>query len=764
MASPVCAIESSRSLRCVVRNVWRVSSSSNCSIAIMLTGAEPVDLLLEVGDDLLGRRAAPTRRTASAPSGALGGRAALRLVFVARRARRLRPAACRRDELAGLVHAGDLGDDLVERRADRFDASGAEVVQIGAGGRARDLGLHHVAAHAFEVLPAPYECRGRASVNRCAQFDHALVEVAQLRLRADRASATAASSRCSVSTNRLAQFVAPDVGAGDVGAASGDSAPRGRAAASSSRATSLSSAAARSTSAACSVRAIGHESRAALRRPRAPTAAGSSRSRDAASASRCCVSCRSIAATASSRRSAVARSSSSARWRSVVTTSRRRCTRASSSEVRLDCASNPTIDFSWPCCSACSAVDGGLARRDDRVETRDVGRKRPRLGARRSARRREAPASRRGFRGCRGRPAAIRPARARRRGRLRRPAWPPERRRCARGRARFRTCRQSARGRSGAQSPPPADPTRARRSTSARAPGGTTSGGSGSRRLGRSPRARGSRSGRRRVPRAAPVPRVTSSAVFDEHVLQQIAEQRVHRALVGALDDQMVGDRAMVATRGAALAEQEACRVAERRAAGFELFERSQARFLGREIALARGERLAQRDRDRRAAGSGASSASASARPSRSSSARLRVRQRLLRDRVLVARAFGFGRRARVTRCRAARARRRRDRAPRPRSRAPAAAPTSVLVDASTAARVESASCSTSCTAPSGAPVVGLARPRRAGARSASAACDARRPPRAARRAPVVPARGGPRDRAASAANAAACLASSSIC
>ena len=38
MASLVCAIESTRSLRCVVRNVWRVSSSSNCSIAIMLTG------------------------------------------------------------------------------------------------------------------------------------------------------------------------------------------------------------------------------------------------------------------------------------------------------------------------------------------------------------------------------------------------------------------------------------------------------------------------------------------------------------------------------------------------------------------------------------------------------------------------------------------------------------------------------------------------------------------------------------------------------
>ena len=38
MASPVCAIESSRSLRCVVRNVWRVSRSSNCSMAIMLTG------------------------------------------------------------------------------------------------------------------------------------------------------------------------------------------------------------------------------------------------------------------------------------------------------------------------------------------------------------------------------------------------------------------------------------------------------------------------------------------------------------------------------------------------------------------------------------------------------------------------------------------------------------------------------------------------------------------------------------------------------
>ena len=38
IASVVCAIESTRSLRCVVRNAWRVSSSSNCSIAIMFTG------------------------------------------------------------------------------------------------------------------------------------------------------------------------------------------------------------------------------------------------------------------------------------------------------------------------------------------------------------------------------------------------------------------------------------------------------------------------------------------------------------------------------------------------------------------------------------------------------------------------------------------------------------------------------------------------------------------------------------------------------
>ena len=38
MASAVCAIESTRSLRWVVRKVWRVSSSSNWSMAIMLTG------------------------------------------------------------------------------------------------------------------------------------------------------------------------------------------------------------------------------------------------------------------------------------------------------------------------------------------------------------------------------------------------------------------------------------------------------------------------------------------------------------------------------------------------------------------------------------------------------------------------------------------------------------------------------------------------------------------------------------------------------
>ena len=38
IASPVAAIESRRSFRWTVRNVWRVSSSSNCSMAIMFTG------------------------------------------------------------------------------------------------------------------------------------------------------------------------------------------------------------------------------------------------------------------------------------------------------------------------------------------------------------------------------------------------------------------------------------------------------------------------------------------------------------------------------------------------------------------------------------------------------------------------------------------------------------------------------------------------------------------------------------------------------
>ena len=87
----------------------------------------------------------------------------------------------------------------------------------------------------------------------------------------------------------------------------------------------------------------------------------------------------------------------------------------------------------------------------------------------------------------------------------------------------------------------------------------------------------------------------TSSCAIDEHVLQQIAEQRVDRALVRPLDDQVIGDGAVRAARVAGLSpsRNRAASPNVARLASSSSSERSRASVAG-QLALARGQRLRQ--------------------------------------------------------------------------------------------------------------------------------------------------------------------------
>ena len=156
IASPVCAIDSIRSLRCVVRNMWRVSSSSNCSIAIMLTGPSR---------SIFPRSAAIASSALSVAL--LGGdhRGVRRRQLVGRAGDRRTPSSSDSRSSASTTAASgvvwpvalellDFDDDLVERRVDRVLAGVREVREIGFGGRARDVELRDHGADRVE--------RGRA--------------------------------------------------------------------------------------------------------------------------------------------------------------------------------------------------------------------------------------------------------------------------------------------------------------------------------------------------------------------------------------------------------------------------------------------------------------------------------------------------------------------------------------------------------------------------------------------------------------------------
>ena len=141
IASVVCAIESIRSLRCVVRKTWRVSSSSNCSIAIMLTGPSRSILslrrsiassaVIDARRAVRRRRAAPARLppASTSPSSASGSGSSAAI------------AAASGVGLAGLLHLLDVDQHLVERALHGVDAGLRQVAEVAFGGGPRHLEL-----------------------------------------------------------------------------------------------------------------------------------------------------------------------------------------------------------------------------------------------------------------------------------------------------------------------------------------------------------------------------------------------------------------------------------------------------------------------------------------------------------------------------------------------------------------------------------------------------------------------------------------------
>ena len=175
MASLVCAIESTRSLRCVVRNAWRVSSSSNCSIAIMLTGPEPLDLAAQRGDRFLGaqRRAAwPPPRQGPASKAATLPRVTVRASVM--------PSSSVSSSASTTAASGvvspvaleliDFDDDLVERGVHGVLARVRQMREVGFGRRARDveLGDHRAdrVEDAARVLDRRFELVGARTQRR----------------------------------------------------------------------------------------------------------------------------------------------------------------------------------------------------------------------------------------------------------------------------------------------------------------------------------------------------------------------------------------------------------------------------------------------------------------------------------------------------------------------------------------------------------------------------------------------------------------------
>ena len=152
IASLVCAIESTRSLRCV-----RQEGVSRLELVELLDrhhvdGPEPVDLGAQRDDRLLGAERAPHRvvgrqRPLVARTGC--GRRQARLVF--RRASSAQITLASGATVPAASCAVDFCEHFVERRLDGLETRLGEVRQIALRRRARDIELGDVRANALEL-------------------------------------------------------------------------------------------------------------------------------------------------------------------------------------------------------------------------------------------------------------------------------------------------------------------------------------------------------------------------------------------------------------------------------------------------------------------------------------------------------------------------------------------------------------------------------------------------------------------------------------
>ena len=324
MASDVCAIDSTRSVRCVVRNTWRFSRSSNCSMAIMFTGPSRSIFALQRDDRLFGAhrcrrralrperqrppRAAHSRQSPAVASSSSDSGSGSSAVMAA--ASGVASPAC---SIASTSASTSSSETCT---ASRHSLRQMREVALRRG--AGDVELRGFGANPFEhltgvldahVLRVDADAQSGSRFIGAAQLlaqaidrPHVLVERRARRPRSPSSSDSRRARVCSSSARRS------------------DTRCSSSRAASSRRATSLTTADARSTSAACAARASAARARRAAPRPHGPRQDAAAPAAAAPRRARCASSVRPIDASASGRRaSSCARSSSAARRSSAIT-------------------------------------------------------------------------------------------------------------------------------------------------------------------------------------------------------------------------------------------------------------------------------------------------------------------------------------------------------------------------------------------------------------------------------------------------------------
>ena len=251
IASLVAAIESTRSLRCVVRNVWRDSRSSNWSIAIMLTA--PIRSILArrsatISSGVSGRWRQPARRSTRRSR----CRRPCRLSLP-----RLPPRPARRPPARGWRAAPSRSScatsarDLVERGLHGFDAGRGEV-RRGRLRRSRASTSSWAASARTASSDAPGLADPQLPARRTARAAPATPRRPPAPARAARRTcAGPASSAASADATCRPQLLAAASSLRCRSSAASRRAPRARARPPRAAATSAASALARSTSAAC---------------------------------------------------------------------------------------------------------------------------------------------------------------------------------------------------------------------------------------------------------------------------------------------------------------------------------------------------------------------------------------------------------------------------------------------------------------------------------------------------------------------------------